>query len=157
MKKMTQVVLAGLILSFQLSAQLHPDYENPEVFERNQVPAHATLMPFENIAQALEGDRTSSPFYHSLNGTWQFHWAQNPREAPVDFYKPEYMRADWSRIKVPANWQMEGFGYPLFRNIGLPHPVQPPEVPKDFNPVGSYYRTFELPPDWKEQAGFPSL
>ena len=154
MKKVNGVLLTGILLSCQLTAQLHPDYENPEVFERHQVQPHATLMPFENLDQALEGDRKSSPFHHSLNGNWKFHWAENPDKAPVDFYKPEYLRADWLEIKVPSNWQMEGFGTPLFRNIGLPHPIQPPEVPKGFNPVGSYYRTFELPADWKERQVF---
>ncbi len=148
------MLLSGLLVSCQLFAQLHPDYENPEVFERNQVLPHTTLMPFENLEQALGGDRKSSPFHHSLNGTWQFHWAENPEVAPVEFYKSGYSRADWDEIVVPANWQMEGFGYPLFRNIGLPHPVKPPEVPVKFNPVGSYYRTFDLPEDWKGRQVF---
>jgi len=154
MKRVTCIVLTTIILSSQLIAQHHPDYENPEVFERNQVPPHATLMPFEKLEQALEGDRKSSPYHHSLSGTWQFHWAENPDEAPAGFYKSEYQRADWQKIKVPANWQMEGFGFPLFRNVGLPHPFDPPEVPKGFNPVGSYYRTFKLPADWKGRQVF---
>jgi len=154
MKKVNGVILIGIILSFQLAAQLHPDYENPEVFERNQVKPHTTLMPFENLDQALAGDRLSSPYHQSLNGTWKFHWAQNPQVAPEDFYRSGYQRADWSEIKVPSNWQMEGFGYPLFRNIGLPHPIRPPEVPKGFNPVGSYYRTFELPAAWEDREVF---
>ncbi|MEN8228200.1 MAG: glycoside hydrolase family 2 TIM barrel-domain containing protein [Bacteroidota bacterium] len=154
MKRVVIIFLSGLFVTFQLLAQLHPDYENPEIFQRNQVFPHTSLMPFENLEQALEGDRKSSPFHYSLNGTWQFLWAENPEEAPVEFYKSGYDRAGWNEIVVPANWQMEGFGYPLFRNVGLPHPYQPPEVPDKFNPVGSYYRTFELPVDWKERQVF---
>ena len=62
MKKISGVIIAGMMLSIPLMAQLHTDYENPEVFERNQVKPHATLMPFENLDQALAGDRLSSPF-----------------------------------------------------------------------------------------------
>ena len=144
----------AMSMVLQLPAQLHPDYENPEVFERNQEPPHATLIPFANINQAMELGRKSSPFHHSLNGLWKFHWAENPKQAPEEFYKPGYDRDDWQEISVPSNWQMEGFGYPLFRNVGLPHPHDPPEVPRDFNPVGSYFRAFEVPSDWNGKQVF---
>ena len=143
-----------LVFGFQTEAQFHPDYENPEVFQRNQEPPHATLMPYENLDQAMKNDRKSSPFHLSLNGTWKFHWAENPELAPADFYERGFDRESWEDISVPSNWQMEGFGYPLFRNIGLPHPHDPPEVPKEFNPVGSYYRTFEYPSNWKNRQVF---
>ena len=151
MKKLTGLLLTAALFGTTVHAQLHPDWENPEMFQRNQVPPHATLMPYENVEQALEGSRKSSPFHLSLNGTWKFHWAENPGESPEAFYDPGYQRGDWREITVPSNWQMEGYGYPLFRNIGLPHPLDPPEAPGDFNPVGSYYRTFQLPDDWDDK------
>ncbi len=154
MKKMTRVAAAMLFACGMLSAQLHPDYENPGVFERNQEKPHATLMPYPSVDNALEGIRKSSPFHLSLNGEWQFHWVENPAEAPGDFFKPGYDRSEWPSISVPSNWQMEGFGYPLFRNVGLPHPLDPPLVPKQFNPTGSYFRTFELPGEWKDRQVF---
>ncbi|TFH26594.1 MAG: DUF4981 domain-containing protein [Bacteroidia bacterium] len=148
---MTVVMLFGFGF---LKAQLHPDYENPGVFERNQEAPHATLMPYPSMEKAVEGMRLSSPFHLSLNGEWQFHWAENPGVAPGEFYEPRFDRSEWASIEVPSNWQMEGFGYPLFRNIGLPHPLDPPHVPKDFNPTGSYFRSFELPEEWKEGQVF---
>ncbi len=141
-------MLAVVLCNGPATAQLHPDYENPEVFERNQEPPHATLMPYETLEQALAGERKSSPYHLSLNGTWQFHWAENPSLAPEGFYDPDFQRSEWDEIGVPSNWQMEGFGYPLFRNIGQPHPEAPPRVPEGFNPVGSYFRTFTLPDEW---------
>lgn len=148
----------GLITVFSLpsdlQAQVPPDWENPDIFERNQVAPHATLMPFSDVEQALENDRKNSPHHFSLNGTWQFHWAENLAQAPKGFHRGDFSRTDWSEIKVPANWQMEGFGYPIFRNIGLPFDEEPPAVPKDFNPVGSYYRTFTLPRDWRGRQIF---
>ena len=148
------MALAITFLCTLLNAQLHPDYENPRVFERNQVLPHATLMPYPSSDLALAGELKSSPFHMTLNGSWQFHWAENPAEAPAGFYKSGSSRDDWQTIPVPSNWQMEGFGFPLFRNIGLPHPFDPPEVPKLFNPTGSYYRTFDLPEDWNKRQVF---
>ena len=148
------LALAIIFASMPAEAQLHPDYENPNVFERGQELPHATLMPYPDVALALQGQRKASPFHLSLNGTWQFHWAENPDVAPEEFYKSGFDREEWKTISVPSNWQMEGFGYPLFRNVGLPHPLDPPEVPGQFNPTGSYYRIFELPGDWDGRQVF---
>jgi beta-galactosidase len=148
MKKGKLLAMAMIVLCALLNAQLHPDYENPEVFERNQELPHTTLMPYQNLEKALEGDRKSSTFHKSLNGTWQFQWSENPGLAPESFFESNYDRSLWKSIEVPSNWQMEGFGYPLFRNVGLPHPLDPPEVPEKFNPAASYYRSFELADDW---------
>ena len=154
MKKVSGMALAMIFSCLLMHAQLHPDYENPRVFERNQELPHATLMPYPSTDVALKGERKASPFHKSLNGTWQFHWAENPSQAPEEFYKPGFSRKAWDSIAVPSNWQMVGFGYPLFRNIGLPHPENPPRVPEKFNPTGSYYRSFELPESWKGRRTF---
>ena len=151
LKCLATILLFGFLVSVPGFSQDKPDWENPQIFERNQTLPHATLMPFETTEQALENRRKSSPYHFSLNGTWKFHLAENPESAPEDFYESGYNAQDWDEIRVPSNWQMEGFGYPMFRNIGHPFPHQPPEVPKDFNPVGSYTRTFTLPKNWKDR------
>ena len=151
LKSLAILVLMNLLLCFGGYAQGQPDWENPEIFERNQTLPHTTLMPFETIEQALENNRKSSPYHFTLNGTWKFHLAENLEEAPRDFFRKGYNTEDWQNIKVPSNWQMEGFGHPLFRNIGHPFPDNPPGVPKEFNPVGSYLRTFTLPKNWKDR------
>lgn len=148
MERYSSLLFVLLFLSNSLQAQSSDDWENPAVFEKNQTLPHATLMPFKSQEQALTNDRKASPFCFLLNGTWQFYWSENPETAPTGFIKGDLPEAAWTEIKVPANWQMEGFGYPVFRNIGLPFFNEPPDVPDDFNPVGSYYRTFELPADW---------
>jgi beta-galactosidase len=154
MKIVNWLCFAAMLAGVRAPAQVRPDWENPEVYQRNQVEPHATLMPYESLDQAKAGDRKASPFYLDLNGTWKFCWSENPASAPQDFYKPGYNHGAWQEIRVPSNWQMEGFGYPLFRNIGLPHPLDPPLVPETFNPVGSYYRTFMLPEEWKGKQVF---
>ena len=121
------------LLSFAavtLSAQEVPDWENPAVFERGQVPPHATLMPFDSVEAALEGDRKASPWCHLLSGTWKFHWAPVPGEAPATFFEPGFDTSGWDEIEVPSSWQMQGFGHPVFRNVNQPFPSTPPRVPR---------------------------
>jgi beta-galactosidase len=154
MKKFALLTLAAALTAPTVLSQMNPHWENPEVFQLNQVAPHATLMPYDDHGEALKGDRKSSVNHFSLNGMWDFQWSENPDDSPDGFYNSSYNRGDWHQISVPSNWQMEGFGYPLFRNIGLPHPLEPPLVPRDFNPVGSYYRTFTLPANWKEKQIF---
>jgi beta-galactosidase len=142
------IMAVGLLITAGGYSQGKPDWENPEVFERNQTLPHTTLMPFETIEQALVNNRKSSPYHFTLNGTWKFHLAENLEEAPRDFFRKGYDAGDWHEIRVPSNWQMEGFGHPMFRNIGQPFRENPPGVPRNFNPVGSYIRTFTLPKHW---------
>ena len=152
---MSICISAVLVLnSAGASAQAVPDWENPAVFQRGQVAAHATLMPFESVAAALEGDRKTSPWYLALNGTWKFHWSEVPGQAPAAFSQSGFDATGWDEIDVPSNWQMQGFGHPLFRNVQQPFPSTPPRVPERYNPVGSYLRTFDLPGDWEGRQVF---
>ncbi len=133
------------------------EWEDPSVIRRNQEEPHATLMPFNSTEEALTTARKSSPFCQLLNGVWKFHWAEIPEEAPAEFYRPGFDDRKWSEIKVPSNWQMQGFGHPLFRNVHQPFPATPPTVPHDYNPVGSYRRTFSVPDIWSGRQVFLHL
>ncbi|MCF8335538.1 MAG: DUF4981 domain-containing protein [Bacteroidales bacterium] len=154
MKRLINIVVSFFLCVVFVNAQEIPDWENPRIFERNQVSPHTTLMPFQSQAQALKNQPEKSPNHLSLNGIWKFSWARNIESAPKDFYKGNFDKGAWDEIKVPSNWQMEGFGYPIFRNIGYNFEPNPPEVPDEFNPVGSYYRTFEISSDWTEKKIF---
>lgn len=149
------ILLIGVFVMGNFTfAQTKNEWENPEIFQRGQVLPHTNLMPFNTVEQALRLDKKSSPNFLSLNGIWKFNYAENLEKAPKDFYKKNFNRRKWDEIKVPSNWEMEGFGHPKFRNIGQPYASTPPFVPKDYNPVGSYYRTFTLPKNWKEKQHF---
>ena len=128
-----------------------PDWENPEVIGINKEPSHCTLIPYRDNRTALKADRTASPFYKSLNGKWKFHWVRKPADRPVDFYKPEYNISSWRDIPVPSNWQMHGYGIPIYLNIPYPFPPNPPYIPHSYNPVGSYRRQFTIGEDWKDR------
>ena len=135
------------------------DWENPGMVGRNKEPGHATLLPFADVATALKGDRRASPYLLLLNGDWKFHWVEKPADRPVNFYKPRYDVSGWATIPVPSNWQMHGYGRPIYLNVRYPYPVNPPHIPHEYNPVGSYRTEFRIPAGWKKKlapAPFPS-
>jgi len=131
-----------------------PDWENPSVIGVNKEPGHCTLIPYADTRSALDTNREASPFYKSLDGKWKFNWAPKPADRPTDFYKPEFDVSRWKEIPVPANWQMHGYGRPIYLNIRHPFPPNPPYIPHDYNPVGSYRRQFTIPADWDGRQVF---
>lgn len=133
---------------------LPPDWENPEIVERNKEPGHSTLMPYDSEAQALKGDRLASPFCKVLNGIWKFYYANKPADRPVRFYEKVYDVTDWDDIAVPGNWQLQGYDIPIYLNHPYAFEPDPPKVPHDWNPVGSYRRDFSLPDNWDGREVF---
>ena len=91
---------------------------------------------------------SDSPWFKSLNGSWKFNFAAKPADRPVDFYRTDYDTSKWADIEVPSNWEMKGYGTPIYTNTNYPFPANPPYIPHDDNPVGSYVRTFDIPADW---------
>jgi len=145
-------------------ALVPPEIENPELLGINKEPAHATLMPYGDLQQALVASRHASTFCRSLNGMWKFNWVAWPQMRPVDFYKTDYNVSSWKEIPVPSNWQLLGYGTPYYRNLGYIIKKDFPRVmsmpPKTFtayeerNPVGSYRRDFDVPADWNGRQIF---
>jgi len=128
--------------------------ENPEVIELNQEPGHVPIVVYENRDKALKNDWRESNGYISLNGFWKFHYSENPSSTPTGFFEPKFDDKNWSSIKVPGNWEMQGYGDPMFRNVSQPFRSTPPRIPHEYNPVGSYRTNFTLPPDWKGKEVF---
>ncbi len=147
-------LFACALLPFVVSGKIQPDWENPEVFSRDQTEPHAPITPYEDLQLALAGDPGASARVVSLNGDWSFYWASTPEEAPRDFHEAGADTSSWNSIRVPSNWQMEGFGHAKFRNIPLTFPSDPPFVPEYYNPIGLYRRTFEVPGSWAGQPVF---
>ncbi|KOH43246.1 glycoside hydrolase family 2 TIM barrel-domain containing protein [Sunxiuqinia dokdonensis] len=126
-------------------------WEDPEIVQINKEAPRAHYIPYATAEQAIADEKWESPMLLSLNGTWQFHLAQNPGERPYWFFKNDYDTRDWDEIKVPSNWEVEGFDYPIYTNVKYPHAKTPPLIQDHYNPVGSYKRTFTIPSDWKEK------
>ncbi len=132
------------------------DLENPAIFNRNKEAPHATLLPFSSQEEAINNNWQTSPWYYSLNGTWKFNWVKKPSERPKDFYKPDFDVSNWNNIPVPANWEIEGYGIPIYVNIVYEFTKKPlpPNIPHYWNPICSYLRTFTLPEDWDNSRIF---
>jgi len=135
------------------NAKCVPDWENPRVVERNKELAHATLVPYADEETALADERSTSPWL-LLNGNWRFNLAPNPELAPRDFHRPNFDVEGWDTIPVPSSWQMLGYDKPIYTNVRYPFPADPPRVPHDDNPVGSYCRNFEIPEAWNGRQIF---
>ncbi len=131
--------------------QENPPWENPQVNEINREMPRASFFPFANVEQSRSEDKWNSPMIQSLNGMWKFNLAQNPSERPYWFFKDDFDTRNWDEIKVPSNWEREGYDYPIYVNVKYPHEKTPPIIQAHYNPVGSYKRTFEIPSNWKEK------
>lgn len=142
------LVIALIAFSSLAKAQTVPDWENPAVFGINKEPARASFLTYTDKQQAIADNYATSPWYLLLSGMWDFHWAPKPGDRPVDFYKEDFKIDGWAKIPVPANWELQGYGIPIYTNINYPHPTNPPFIPHTDNPVGSYRRTFDVPASW---------
>lgn len=128
-----------------------PAWENPAVCEINKLDPHAHFIPYTSVEQAETGDKWQSPLIQSLNGMWKFHLSQKPAERPYWFFKDDFDARKWAEIKVPANWELEGYDYPIYTNVKYPHEKTPPLIQEYYNPVGSYKRIFEIPAEWNDK------
>ncbi len=161
MKKKIQRCLVAILLCLSVNGfadNLTPELYDPEIFQVNREPARNTGQTFPSVEQAKKGIREASPFYKLLNGRWKFNWVANAAERPLDFYKPEFDVNAWGEFEVPAVWELNGFGIPVFYDtkfaFGEPNP---PYIPEDRNPVGSYRTTFTVPEDWDSRQVFIHL
>ncbi len=145
--------LLAIPCKLKSSQELSPNnWENPKVFGINKEPPHASFNPFPELSLALKSSPKDSPFIKSLNGKWKFYWVQKPSEIPSDFWKPEYDDSLWKEIEVPSNWEVQGYGIPIYVNSDYEFSKNPtpPYIPHDSNPIGLYRLKFSLPESWKD-------
>ena len=147
------LVIISLMVGIKNHAQtLDSIVENPKVVEINKLPARASFFAYESAELAKQNDITASKKYKTLNGIWKFNWTRSPKDRPKDFYKESYNTEKWDDIPVPSNWELQGYGVPIYLNIEYPFSYKqtpnPPDIPDNYNPVGSYKRTFTIPQDW---------
>lgn len=137
---------------------LDPTLENPKIVGKNKRPAHASFFAFESTGHTREMDLERSNNYKSFNGLWKFNWSRSPKERPVSFFKTKFNTDNWDEIPVPANWELEGYGILIYTNIPYPFSFEstptPPEIPDNYNPVGSYKKSFSIPRILERKADF---
>lgn len=148
---------SGLALQLACAADAGPDlpyWEDPAVFAVSKEAPRASFTPFRSRERALAGRPRDSRLRRSLDGTWKFRWVPRPAERPLDFFETDFDVSGWDDLVVPSNWELAGYGYPVYRDESYSFPANPPRIPHDDNPVGSYRRTFELPPAWRGHEVF---
>jgi beta-galactosidase len=153
---MKKLLLAFFLLVLLVgNAQIMPfpkELEDPSVFEINKLPSHDNAFPFENMELAVKNNKSLAGNFQDLDGTWKFMYTENPANRPPDFYRTDYDCSHWQNITVPGNWEVQGFGIPIYVNthyeFAMENPT-PPKIPHDKNPVGSYRKEFNLKKGWK--------
>ncbi len=126
---------------------------NLQVNEINRLPVHTSFFAYDDMVSALSHVYSNSGRYLSLDGDWKFHWVANLNERPTDFYRTDLDDSAWAIMPVPGMWELNGYGDPVYVNIGFPWrdnwKNDPPHVPVQDNHVGTYRRHITLPADWK--------
>ena len=152
MRKYLSLGLAAL-LSLSANAQTFTEWQDAGVNAVNRAPMHTDYFAYETPELAARGERESSAYYMSLNGQWKFNWVRHADARPADFWKPGYNDRAWDTMPVPGVWELNGYGDPIYVNVGYPWREQyqnnPPQVPTEENHVGSYRRTVTVPASWK--------
>ena len=144
-----------LLATISTKAQPHLDslFENPAIQEINRMPMRSNYFPYENETLAKTGDTAHSGRYLSLNGLWRFHWVKKPELLQKDFYTTSFIDKDWIDFPVPANWEFNGHGIPIYTNIPYefaPKKPNPPDIPdSNDQPTAGYRKSFMLPVGWK--------
>ena len=152
---MRKQFLAGLLAACALtgSAQTFKEWLDPEVNAVNRAPMHTNYFAYESADVAARGMKEKSANFMTLNGTWKFFWVKNADARPTDFWKVDYNDKGWDNMQVPAVWELNGYGDPIYVNVGYAWRNQfqhnPPIVPTENNNVGSYRREIVVPASWK--------
>lgn len=129
------------------------DWENPKIFGINKLAPQANFFSFERRALALAEDKSASKYYQSLDGNWSFYWVEDERKKLTDFYKEDYDVSNWGTMPVPGNWEVNGFGIPIYVNQAYAFQSKnAPQIPTGKNEIGTYRHTFDLEETWLDRS-----
>lgn len=128
------------------------DWDNPSVIARDKAAARFGALPYSEGDKSL--NNRESFWKQSLNGTWKFHWVRKPADAPAGFFAPAFDDSSWDDIEVPSNWEIKGYGIPIYTDVVYPYSINTRKVPSishEYNPVGSYRKSFDIPQEWRDR------
>lgn len=167
MKKTSYILIILVLFTLLVKAQNLPsELQTPEIVSVNRLPMRANAYAFESRALAEKRAKEKSAYFISLNGSWKFNWVKDPRKRPMDFFQANYDDSKWDNFKVPANWETNGYGTPIYVNQPYEFAgrqltgsrMNPPfDIPVDNNPVGSYRKKITIPESWDGRQIFISL
>lgn len=148
---MKQLILVIFIIILSQNLFCQNDWENPEIFQHNREKAHATFYPYSSIDNALQNNPTEEEYIRFLNGKWKFEYASTASKRNLEFFKLDFDDSKWDEIPVPGNWEMYGYGYPVYTNARYPFDKNPPFINESQNAVGSYITYFDMSEKWKDR------
>ena len=152
--KKTKLFFLLSVLGFTFLNAQYREWEDLSVFSINTEKPHATFYPFSNEQLVMENDLNNNVLYETLNGEWDFKLYRNIDSVPKNFYLKKSNVKKWDNIPVPANWQFHSEDFPVYTNIIYPYEINPPFMPKDYNPIGLYHRKFKISKEWNDKEVF---
>ena len=155
MKRLLLMIFAMPLLTLPVMAEGVPtftEWHDMQVNDINRFGLHTNFFPYESVPAALQGDMSRQDNFLSLHGQWKFNWVENADQRPTDFYATDFDDSRWGEMPVPGLWELNGFGDPIYVNIGFGwrghFENNPPQVPVKDNHVGSYRRVISIPDSW---------
>ena len=143
----------SLLINTAFAQQQLNDWENPKLVDQGKEKTHATFMLFSKPEDVKADDYSKSPWHQSLNGKWKFVYVDKYADRIKDFYRVGLNDVSWHELQVPSNWEMKGYGIPIYTNITYPYPKNPPFIGEN-NPVGTYRKQFTVPQTWNGKETF---
>jgi len=148
----TAIALMAVATGWADNQPTFTEWHDMQVNDINRFPTHTSFFAYENIEAAHAGNMKASANYLSLEGKWKFKWVEHANQRPTDFYAEGYDDSQWGQMNVPGMWELNGYGDPIYVNIGFGwrghFKNDPPNVPEKDNHVGSYRRIVTLPEAW---------
>lgn len=138
-----------LLINVKVSGQEIGEWWNDvSVCQVNKLAPRVNVIPYSDESGIENLEYQKSSYYKCLNGNWKFNWVETPASKPDGFYKQGYDVTDWAEIPVPGNWELNGYGVPVYTNVSNEFPANPPYAPEKYNPVGCYVLDFQIPSAW---------
>lgn len=149
MKIKSVILLVVMALTINVTAQEIKDWWNDvSVYEVNKVAPRTNVIPYQDETGINKLEYRQSPFYQCINGNWKFNWVEKPADKPQGFYEVGYDVSQWGTMPVPGNWELNGYGIPVYINQQNEFPSNQPYAPTEYNPVGCYVHNFTVPAEW---------
>lgn len=152
MKTKSIILFVIMALAMNIKAQEIADWWNDvSVYSVNKVAPRTNVIPYQDENGINNLEYRLSPYYRCINGNWKFNWVERPADKPQGFYVEGYDVSSWGSVPVPGNWELNGYGIPVYVNQTNEFPSNQPYAPTEYNPVGCYVHDFIVPENWKDR------